>query len=50
MSQRLAAVEALGLADTAAALGALERLDGEGEAVVRYAADRILQSERQRAG
>lgn len=48
--QRLAAVEALGLSEAPAARGTLERLARDAEGVVRYAADRILQSERQRAG
>ncbi|HUR93971.1 MAG TPA: HEAT repeat domain-containing protein [Gemmatimonadales bacterium] len=49
-SQRLAAVEALGLADSPPARRALERLATEAEGVVRYAADRILRAENQRAG
>jgi HEAT repeat protein len=49
-SQRLAAVEALALADSPAARTTLERLAHGPEGVVRYAADRILQAERQRAG
>jgi HEAT repeat protein len=48
--QRLAAVEALGLSETPAARATLERLAREAEGVVRYAADRVLQAERQRAG
>jgi HEAT repeat protein len=48
--QRLAAVEALGLSGAPAARGTLERLAREAEGVVRYAADRVLQAERQRAG
>jgi HEAT repeat protein len=48
--QRLAAVEALGLSESPAARGTLERLAREAEGVVRYAADRVLQAERQRAG
>ena len=48
--QRLAAVEALGLSDAPAARGTLERLAREAEGVVRYAAARVLQAERQRAG
>ena len=48
--QRLAAVEALGLSDSPPALTTLERLAHDAEGVVRYAADRILQAERQRAG
>ncbi len=49
-SQRLAAVEALGRADSPPARVTLERLARDAEGVVRYAADRILQAERQRAG
>jgi HEAT repeat protein len=48
--QRLAAVNALGLSDTPAARTTLERLAREAEGVVRYAADRVLQADRQRAG
>ena len=48
--QRLAAVEALSLSDSPPALTTLERLAHDAEGVVRYAADRILQAERQRAG
>lgn len=48
--QRLAAVEALGLSEAPAARGTLERLAREAEGVVRYAADRVLHAERQRAG
>jgi HEAT repeat protein len=48
--QRLAAVEALGLSEGPAARSTLERLAREAEGVVRYAADRVLQAERQRAG
>jgi HEAT repeat protein len=48
--QRLAAVEALGLSEAPAARDTLERLAREAEGVVRYAADRVLQAERQRAG
>jgi HEAT repeat protein len=48
--QRLAAVEALGLSVSPAARGTLERLARDAEGVVRYAADRVLQAERQRAG
>lgn len=48
--QRLAAVEALGLSEAPAARGTLERLARDAEGVVRYAADRVLQAERQRAG
>lgn len=49
-TQRLAAVEALGLGSTREARATLERLAREAEGVVRYAADRILEAERQRAG
>ena len=49
-TQRLAAVEALGLTSARAAQATLERLAHEAEGVVRYAADRILEAERQRAG
>lgn len=49
-SQRLAAVEALALADTPMARATLERLAKDAEGVVRYAADRVLRTERQRAG
>jgi hypothetical protein len=48
--QRLAAVSALGLSDSPAARLTLERLAREGEGVVRFAADRVLQSESQRVG
>lgn len=48
--QRLAAVEALGLSNSAAAQAALEGLAHDAEGIVRYAADRILLAERQRAG
>jgi HEAT repeats len=48
--QRIAAVEALGLSDAPAAHSTLERLARDAEGVVRYAADRVLQAERQRAG
>jgi HEAT repeat protein len=48
--QRLAAVTALGLADSPASRLTLERLASGGEAVIRYAADRVLRAERQRAG
>jgi hypothetical protein len=48
--QRLAAVNALGLSDTPPARTTLERLAREAEGVVRYAADRVLQADRQRAG
>jgi HEAT repeat protein len=49
-TQRLAAVEALGLTHAPTARGTLERLARDAEGVVRYAADRILEAERQRAG
>lgn len=49
-TQRLAAVEALGLTGAAPARTTLQRLARDAEGVVRYAADRILQAERQRAG
>lgn len=48
--QRLAAVEALGLSASISARAALERLAREAEGVVAYAADRVLEAERQRAG
>ena len=48
--QRLAAVTALGLADSATARATLERLARGGEAVIRHAASRVLRAERQRAG
>lgn len=48
--QRLAAVEALGLSEAPAARTTLERLARDAEGVVRYAADRILHAEHQRAG
>ena len=48
--QRLAAIEALGQAGTDAARGTLERLAQDADGVVRYAADRIVQAHRQRAG
>ena len=48
--QRLAAVEALALADSSMARGTLERLAHGADGVVRYAADRIVRAERQRAG
>jgi hypothetical protein len=48
--QRLAAVNALGLSDTPGARITLERLAREAEGVVRYAADRVLRADRQRAG
>ncbi len=49
-AQRLDAVEALGLSDSPPARGTLERLARDAQGGVRYAADRILQAERQRAG
>ena len=49
-SQRLAAVEALGLADAPPARAMLERLAREADGVIGVAADRILQADRQRAG
>jgi HEAT repeat protein len=49
-TQRLAAVEALALTHAPAARGTLQRLARDAEGVVRYAADRILEAERQRAG
>jgi HEAT repeat protein len=48
--QRLAAVAALGLADTAHGRTTLKRLARENEGVVSYAADRMLQAEGRRAG
>lgn len=48
--QRLAAVEALGLTDSPPARATLERLARDADGVVRYAAGRILQADRQRAG
>jgi hypothetical protein len=48
--QRLAAVEALALADSRDARATLERLAREAEGVVAFAADRVLEAERQRAG
>jgi HEAT repeat protein len=48
--QRLAAVTALGLADTTAGHATLERLARDNEAVVSYAADRVLQAEALRVG
>ena len=49
-TQRLAAVEALGMTGAPPARGTLERLARDAEGVVRYAADRILEADRQRAG
>ena len=48
--QRLAAVAALGLADTAQSHRTLERLARESEGVISYAADRVLHAEGLRAG
>ena len=48
--QRLAAVAALGFADSPAARATLARLARDGEGVIRNAADRVLRAERQRAG
>jgi HEAT repeat protein len=48
--QRLAAVEALALADSQDARATLERLAREAEGVVAFAADRVLEAEGQRAG
>jgi HEAT repeat protein len=48
--QRLAAVEALGFTDSPQARAMLERLARDADGVVRYAAGRILQADRQRAG
>jgi HEAT repeats len=48
--QRLAAVEALGLAESADGHSTLERLSRESEGVVSYAADRVLHAEGRRAG
>lgn len=49
-TQRLAAVEALGLNSAPAARTTLERLSHHAEGVVRYAADRILGADQQQAG
>jgi hypothetical protein len=49
-SQRLAAVEALTLADAPAARATLERVVRGAEGAVRSAADQLLRAERQRAG
>jgi HEAT repeat protein len=49
-AQRLAAVAALGLADTVHSHATLERLARENEGVVSYAADRVLRAEGLRAG
>jgi HEAT repeat protein len=48
--QRLAAVEALALSDSQPARATLGRLAREAEGVVAFAADRVLEAERQRAG
>jgi HEAT repeat protein len=48
--QRLAAVAALGYADTGHGHATLERLARENEGVVSYAADRVLRAEGLRAG
>jgi HEAT repeat protein len=48
--QRLAAVAALGLAGSAHGLTMLQRLARDGDGVVGYAADRMLQAEGRRAG
>jgi HEAT repeat protein len=48
--QRLAAVAALGLAGSGHGLTTLQRLARDGDGVVGYAADRILQAEGRRAG
>jgi HEAT repeat protein len=48
--QRLAAVTALGLADTTVGHATLERLARDNEGVVSYAADRVLQAEALRVG
>jgi HEAT repeat protein len=48
--QRLAAVTALGLADTPAGHAALQRLVRDDGGVVSYAADRVLQAEALRVG
>ena len=48
--QRLAAVEALGLTDTEPARTTLERLARGADGVVGYAAGRVLEAERRRAG
>jgi HEAT repeat protein len=49
-TQRLAAVEALALTGAPTAHITLERLARDADGVVRYAADRILEAERMRAG
>jgi HEAT repeat protein len=48
--QRLAAVAALGLADSEAGRASLERLARGADGMIRHAADRALRAERQRAG
>jgi HEAT repeat protein len=48
--QRLAAVAALGLAGSTHGLTTLQRLARDGDGVVGYAADRMLQAEGRRAG
>ena len=48
--QRLAAVAALALARSSTARATLERLARDGDGTIRYAADRLLRAERQRAG
>ena len=48
--QRLAAVAALGLAGNVHGVSTLQRLAQEGDGVVGYAADRMLQAEGRRAG
>jgi HEAT repeats len=48
--QRLAAVAALGLAGSSNGLSMLQRLARDGDGVVGYAADRILQAGKRRAG
>jgi HEAT repeat protein len=50
LGQRVAAVQALGLAGSDAARTALERLERAGDAPVREAAGRILDRERRRVG
>ena len=48
--QRLAAVDALGLAGSVHGVTTLQRLARDGEGVVGYAAERVLQAEGRRAG
>jgi hypothetical protein len=43
-------VAALALAHSSTARATLERLARDGDGTIRYAADRILRAERQRAG